>query len=106
MFPVQLRMVSSKCGHWSSATGVAPPGSAGTNILLARPPNRARKHSSVIKPADECRSFCGVEFVRPPTTAPYGTVAVFKDLYGNLWDLIGPGGERTQNPDPMEDGRG
>lgn len=30
----------------------------------------------------------GVEFVRPPKEEPYGTVAVFKDLYGNLWDLI------------------
>jgi catechol 2,3-dioxygenase-like lactoylglutathione lyase family enzyme len=30
----------------------------------------------------------GVEFVRPPKDEPYGTVAVFKDLYGNLWDLI------------------
>jgi catechol 2,3-dioxygenase-like lactoylglutathione lyase family enzyme len=30
----------------------------------------------------------GVEFERPPTEAEYGTVAVFKDLYGNLWDLI------------------
>lgn len=30
----------------------------------------------------------GVKFVRPPKTAPYGTVAVFEDLYGNLWDLI------------------
>lgn len=30
----------------------------------------------------------GVAFVRPPMEAPYGTVAVFKDLYGNLWDLI------------------
>lgn len=32
----------------------------------------------------------GVLFVRPPETQPYGTVAVFRDLYGNLWDLIGP----------------
>jgi catechol 2,3-dioxygenase-like lactoylglutathione lyase family enzyme len=31
-----------------------------------------------------------VEFVREPSREPYGTVAVFKDLYGNLWDLIGP----------------
>lgn len=31
----------------------------------------------------------GVEFVRGPNQAPYGMVAVFKDLYGNLWDLIG-----------------
>jgi catechol 2,3-dioxygenase-like lactoylglutathione lyase family enzyme len=30
----------------------------------------------------------GVEFVRPPNEADYGIVAVFKDLYGNLWDLI------------------
>lgn len=29
-----------------------------------------------------------VEFVREPKEEPYGTVAVFKDLYGNLWDLI------------------
>lgn len=30
----------------------------------------------------------GVQFVRPPTMQDYGTVAVFADLYGNLWDLI------------------
>ena len=29
-----------------------------------------------------------VEFVREPKDEPYGTVAVFRDLYGNLWDLI------------------
>ena len=33
----------------------------------------------------------GVEFVRPPAAQPYGKVAVFRDLYGNRWDLI----ERT-----------
>lgn len=32
----------------------------------------------------------GVEFVRNPVVESYGTVAVFKDLYGNLWDLIEP----------------
>jgi uncharacterized glyoxalase superfamily protein PhnB len=32
----------------------------------------------------------GVEFVRAPREESYGTVAVFKDLYGNLWDLIQP----------------
>lgn len=32
----------------------------------------------------------GIEFVRDPVTETYGTVAVFKDLYGNLWDLIEP----------------
>lgn len=32
----------------------------------------------------------GIEFVKAPKVEPYGTVAVFKDLYGNLWDLIEP----------------
>jgi len=31
-----------------------------------------------------------VHFVRPPANAEYGVVAVFEDLYGNLWDLIEP----------------
>jgi len=32
----------------------------------------------------------GVQFVREPKTEDYGTVAVFQDLYGNLWDLLQP----------------
>ncbi|MDI9363301.1 MAG: VOC family protein [Flavobacterium sp.] len=32
----------------------------------------------------------GIEFAREPLKEAYGTVAVFKDLYGNLWDLIQP----------------
>lgn len=32
----------------------------------------------------------GVRFVRAPKREPYGTVAVFEDLYGNLWDLLQP----------------
>jgi len=32
----------------------------------------------------------GVRWVRPPSVQRYGTVAVFADLYGNQWDLIGP----------------
>ena len=35
----------------------------------------------------------GVEFVRAPVKESYGTVAVFKDLYGNLWDLLGRSGK-------------
>jgi catechol 2,3-dioxygenase-like lactoylglutathione lyase family enzyme len=31
-----------------------------------------------------------IEFVREPVKEPYGTVAVFRDLYGNLWDFIEP----------------
>lgn len=32
----------------------------------------------------------GVTFTRPPRTEPYGRVAVFRDIAGNLWDLLGP----------------
>ena len=31
-----------------------------------------------------------IKIVRPPAVEPYGTVAVFEDLYGNLWDLVEP----------------
>jgi [ribosomal protein S5]-alanine N-acetyltransferase len=42
------------------------------------------------------RLYCskGVEFVREPSDMPYGRVAVFKDLYGNLWDLVQPSATR------------
>jgi predicted enzyme related to lactoylglutathione lyase len=33
----------------------------------------------------------GVQFVRPPRSEPYGRVAVFLDIAGNKWDLVGPG---------------
>lgn len=36
----------------------------------------------------------GVRFVRPPAVQPYGKVAVFEDLYGNLWDLVQPAARR------------
>ena len=32
----------------------------------------------------------GIRFIRPPKEETYGTVAVFEDLYGNLWDLLQP----------------
>ena len=32
----------------------------------------------------------GIHFVRPAKQEEYGTVAVFEDLYGNLWDLLEP----------------
>jgi catechol 2,3-dioxygenase-like lactoylglutathione lyase family enzyme len=41
----------------------------------------------------------GVRFVRPPTVAPYGTVAVFEDLYGNRWDLVEYGARVQASPD-------
>ena len=82
---------------------VAPPGSNGTTILLAR----ASKPEQEPFIGHQCggRVFLflgtddfqrdyqdllsqGVEFVRPPKEADYGMVAVFRDLYGNLWDLV------------------
>lgn len=42
----------------------------------------------------------GVVFVRAPAEEPHGTVAVFRDLYGNLWDLIQPAKSRTARAGP------
>ncbi len=82
---------------------VAPPGSAGTTLLLARASKPEQEpfignqtggrvflflntddfwrdyHSMLAK---------GIRFVREPKQADYGLVAVFEDLYGNLWDLL------------------
>ena len=51
----------------------------------------------------------GIGFVREPKQAPYGTVAVFEDLYGNLWDLVQfapqpPGNNRNPSADPATSG--
>jgi catechol 2,3-dioxygenase-like lactoylglutathione lyase family enzyme len=82
---------------------VAPPGSTGTSLLLARPSRPGQEAyignqtggrvTFFLGTDDFWRDYnrmiaLGVEFVRPPTVASYGTVAVFKDLYGNLWDLV------------------
>lgn len=82
---------------------VAPPGSAGTTLLLARAsrpeqePFVGRQTGGRVflflgtdnfwRDYDRMRA-AGIRFVREPKEAPYGTVAVFEDLYGNLWDLI------------------
>lgn len=82
---------------------VAPPASNDTTLLLARastPEQEAAIGNQTggrvflfLQTDDFWRDYDamlseGVEFVRPPKEAPYGTVAVFKDLYGNLWDLL------------------
>ena len=84
---------------------IEPPGAAGrgAKLLLARganPEQVARIGNQtggrvfLFLHTDDCwRDFnnyksLGVEFVREPSEAPYGTVAVFKDLYGTLWDLV------------------
>ncbi|HNT26228.1 MAG TPA: VOC family protein, partial [Anaerolineales bacterium] len=87
---------------------VAPPGSTGTNILLARAStpeqepfidNQTGGRVFLFLSTDnfwrDYNEMCsvGINFVRPPKAAPYGTVAVFEDLYGNRWDLVGPNQE-------------
>jgi catechol 2,3-dioxygenase-like lactoylglutathione lyase family enzyme len=82
---------------------VAPPGSSGTTLLLARAatPEQAEfigRQSGgrvflFLQTDDFWRDFnemraSGINFIREPKEASYGTVAVFEDLYGNLWDLI------------------
>ena len=84
---------------------VAPPGSTGTQLLLARPSSPGQDafignqtggrvtfflHTDDFARDYERMKARGVTFVRDPLDAPYGRVAVFKDLYGNLWDLIQP----------------
>jgi catechol 2,3-dioxygenase-like lactoylglutathione lyase family enzyme len=82
---------------------VAPPGSTGTNLLLARA-SKPEQETYIgnqtggrvflfLQSDDFWRDYndmlsLGINFVREPKVESYGTVAVFEDLYGNLWDLI------------------
>jgi catechol 2,3-dioxygenase-like lactoylglutathione lyase family enzyme len=82
---------------------VAPPGAVESRLLLARAAN-AEQASRIgnqtggrvflfLFTDDFWRDFQayqakGVVFVREPRVESYGTVAVFQDLYGNLWDLL------------------
>jgi len=82
---------------------VAPQGSEGCRLLLAKaanPEQQSRIGNQTggrvflfLHTDDFWRDYKtyvdrGVSFVREPSKESYGTVAVFKDLYGNLWDLI------------------
>lgn len=82
---------------------VAPPGENTTSLLLARattPEQRAIVGNQAggrvflfLSSDDFQRDYerlraAGVRFVREPVQQPYGTVAVFEDLYGNCWDLL------------------
>lgn len=82
---------------------VAPKGSSGAQLLLARAVGEAQtsrignqtggRVSMFLHTDDFYRDYKsyqskGIVFVRPPKKERYGTVAVFRDLYGNLWDLI------------------
>ncbi len=82
---------------------VAPAGSQSCRLLLARAASDEQKSRVgnqtggrvfLFLDTDDCcrdteayRSK-GVEIVREPTRQPYGTVAVFRDCHGNLWDLV------------------
>jgi len=82
---------------------ISPPGSDGATLLLARASkpeqetfigNQAGGRVFLFLNTDDFwRDYNemverGVNFVREPKTEPYGIVAVFEDLYGNLWDLL------------------
>jgi catechol 2,3-dioxygenase-like lactoylglutathione lyase family enzyme len=82
---------------------IAPPGSTQTRLLLARAVGEEQvsrignqtggRVFLFLHTDDFWRDFSsytkkGVVFVRQPREESYGTVAVFKDLYGNLWDLL------------------
>jgi catechol 2,3-dioxygenase-like lactoylglutathione lyase family enzyme len=89
---------------------VAPRGSTGARLLLARAVGQ--EQASRIGNQTGGRVFLflhtddfwrdyraykgkGVVFLRDPKEESYGTVAVFRDLYGNLWDLLQPKQQRT-----------
>ena len=82
---------------------VSPSGSNGTTLLLAQASkpeqydfigNQAGGRVFLFLNTDDFwRDYNhmideGINFIRPPKEQSYGTVAVFEDLYGNLWDLI------------------
>lgn len=82
---------------------VAPPGSSGASLVLGRATNPEQEAAIGNQTGGRVFLFLctddfwrdynemverGITFVREPTTAEYGTVAVFEDLYGNWWDLI------------------
>ena len=82
---------------------VAPPGSVGTTLLLAKASKPAQvpfvgnqaggRVFLFLNTDDFWRDYNemvsrGIKFIRPPKEEGYGLVAVFEDLYGNLWDLL------------------
>jgi catechol 2,3-dioxygenase-like lactoylglutathione lyase family enzyme len=84
---------------------IAPPGSTETCLLLAKAEGDAQKSRIGNQAGGRVFLFLNtdnfrrdyqrlldqkVTIVREPVTEAYGTVAVFADLYGNLWDLIEP----------------
>lgn len=84
---------------------VAPSGAKECSLILAKAANEVQKESIGKQTGGRVGFFLftddfwrdynkmterKINFLRPPTIFEYGTVAVFEDLYGNLWDLIQP----------------
>lgn len=84
---------------------ISPPGSDGCQLLLAKAATEEQQSRVGNQTGGRVFLFLytddfwrdyndmvskGISFRREPVTASYGTVAVFADLYGNLWDLIQP----------------
>jgi catechol 2,3-dioxygenase-like lactoylglutathione lyase family enzyme len=84
---------------------VAPPGSSETGLLLAQADSQAQREAIgnqtggrvflILKTADFDRDYArfkqaGIEFLEEPRLEPYGKVVVFRDAFGNKWDLIEP----------------
>ena len=84
---------------------IIPPGSGGCGLLLAKAVTDEQKsrignqtggrvflflYTDDLKTDYENMRKQGISFTREPVSEEWGTVAVFKDLYGNLWDLIEP----------------
>jgi len=101
-FTLKEDTVMSETKRW---VVVAPPGSDTTSLLLAKAANEEQKsrvgnqtggrvflflHTDNFERDFQNMKEQGIEFVRGPVKEPYGMVAVFKDLYGNLWDFIQP----------------
>lgn len=82
---------------------VSPPGAYGTTVLLAKASKQEQEPfignqaggrvflflgtDDFNRDYDEMKKL-GITFIREPKTQEYGIVAVFEDLYGNLWDLV------------------
>lgn len=86
---------------------VAPPGGGETRLLLAQAADEAQRRAIgdqaggrvfLFLNTDDFRRDhsrfleAGVTFLEAPREEPYGTVAVFRDPFGNRWDLIEPAG--------------
>jgi catechol 2,3-dioxygenase-like lactoylglutathione lyase family enzyme len=99
---VEDRFVAEQAKRW---VVVSPPGAVESRLLLARA-STAEQQARIgdqtggrvflfLNTDDFWRDYesyrsKGIVFVRDPQDEPYGTVAVFEDLYGNQWDLLQP----------------